>query len=107
MHASFEDRDKILRGCGYHHIVSFDEKFHCTLAAEDPFNHPIRGCVYLCNEVAQLCPLDWVGRVKAEISRMFANFAAQLSLRNFCVPPWLAMYHARLHNHCRECLPSR
>jgi hypothetical protein len=31
--------------------------------------------------------MSWISRVKAEISRMFTNFSAQLSLRNLCLPP--------------------
>ena len=46
-----------------------------------------RGCYDLCNEATKLCPMGWVSWVKAEISRMFTNFSAQLSLRNLCLLP--------------------
>jgi hypothetical protein len=91
IYASFEDRDKIIRRCADHNVLSLNEKLHCPLAAEGAFDHPIWGCLYLYNELAKLCSMAWVSRVKAEISRMFADFSAQLSLRNLCVPPWLAM----------------
>src|SRR2546430_17325789 len=87
MHASLEDRDKILYGCGDHNVLSLDKKFHCTLAAEGACDHSLWGCYDLCNEATKLCPMGWVSWVKAEISRMFTNFSAQLSLRNLCLLP--------------------
>ncbi len=95
MHTSFEDRDKILRRRGHYNVLSLNKKFHCTLAPEGAFDHSIWRCCDLCNETTQLRPMHWVGRVKAEISRMLANFAAQLSLRSLYLLPTLAMYHAR------------
>jgi hypothetical protein len=80
MHTSLEDRDKILYRCGDHNILSLDKKFHCTLAAEGACDHSLWGCYDLCNEATKLCPMGWVRWVKAEISRMFTNFSAQLSL---------------------------
>src|SRR5262245_48760076 len=89
MHTPFEDRDKILRRCGHHNVLSLDKKFHCTLAPEGAFDHSFWGCGDFCNEAAQLRTMRWIGRVKAEIGRMLANFAAQLSLRNFyLLPHW-------------------
>lgn len=87
MHTSLEDRDKIFRGCTHHNVLSLEKKFHRTLAPEGAFNHSIGGCCDLCNEATQLCPMHWVGWVKTEISRMFANFSAQLSLRNLWLLP--------------------
>jgi len=87
LYTSLEDRDKILCGCGHHNVLSLDKKFHCTLAPEGACDHSIWDCGDLCNEATKLYPMDWIGGVKAEISRMFANFAAQLSLRNLCLLP--------------------
>jgi len=53
---------------------------YCTLAPEDTFDHSIWGCCNLCNEMTKLRPMNWVGWIKAEISRMFADFSTQLSL---------------------------
>lgn len=86
MHTSLKDRDKLLHRCGDHNVLSLDKKFHCTLAAKGACNHSLRGCYDLCNETTKLYPMRWVSWVKAKITRMFTNFSAQLSLRNFYLP---------------------
>ena len=80
MHTSLEDRDKILRRCGNHNVLSLDKEFHCTLAAEGACNHSLWSCDDFCNEATKLRPMGRISWVKAEISRMFTNFSAQLSL---------------------------
>jgi hypothetical protein len=80
MHATLENRHKIVRGCCDHHIFSFKEKFDRTLAAEGALDNHIGGRSYLFDEVKQLCTVLVVRRIKTEISGMFANFATQLPL---------------------------
>ncbi len=51
MPATLENRHKLIYGCRYHHVFSFDKKFYCNLTAEGAFDNPIGGRYYLCDEV--------------------------------------------------------
>lgn len=82
MNAPLENRHKVICGRSYHHVFPFAQKFHHTLAPKGAIDNPIRGCCYLLDKVTQLCTVRRVSRIKAEISRVSANFAAQLLLRN-------------------------
>ena len=83
MDATLENRHKIICGCRYHYVFPFDEKFHRTLPPEGALDNLSGRRSYLLDEVTQLCTVRRVSRIKAKISRVSANFVAQLLLRNF------------------------
>ena len=51
MHATLGNCHKLIYGCRYHHVFSFDKKFDCTLTAEGAFDNPIGRRYYLFDEV--------------------------------------------------------
>lgn len=87
MHATLENRDKIVRGCSNYYVLAFDEELYRPLATEGALDNSVWRCPYLFNDMTKLCPMCGVGWVKTEISGVFANFSAQLFFRYAGFPP--------------------